>query len=96
MAEESVPGPKIQVPQSPTAMSAYEQWMRSTGVPIHRGYFVSDLRMLELRPWPERECNAACSMSPPGSNPSPCSRRGTSTWLLAGLRIGCRADCRRE
>jgi mannose-6-phosphate isomerase-like protein (cupin superfamily) len=40
-------------------MSAYEQWMGSTGVPIHRGYFVSDLRTLELRPWPERQCNAA-------------------------------------
>jgi hypothetical protein len=39
--------------------SAYEQWVESTGVPVHRGFFVQDLRTLELGRWDERECNAA-------------------------------------
>ncbi|HZT06088.1 MAG TPA: cupin domain-containing protein [Chloroflexota bacterium] len=37
----------------------YEQWIASTGVPIHRGYYIEDARTIELGPWPERECNAA-------------------------------------
>ena len=28
--------------------SAYDAWMRSTGVPVHKGYYVEDLRTLEL------------------------------------------------
>ena len=39
--------------------SAYDQWIASTGIPIHRGYYVEDLRTLELGPWPERGCDAA-------------------------------------
>ena len=39
--------------------SPYEQWVASTGVPVHRGYFVEDVRTVEVGPWPERECNAA-------------------------------------
>jgi len=39
--------------------SPYETWIESTGVPIHRGYFIDDARTVELGPWPERECNAA-------------------------------------
>src|SRR5919202_4950730 len=39
--------------------SAYGQWVESLGVPVHRGYFVQDLRTLELGRWDERECNAA-------------------------------------
>src|SRR5262249_6506324 len=30
----------------------YEQWMANEGVPIHTGYGVSDLRALEVKPWP--------------------------------------------
>ncbi|MBM2812378.1 MAG: hypothetical protein HW416_3137 [Chloroflexi bacterium] len=33
--------------------------MQSLGIPIHRGYYVEDLRTLDLGWWPERECNAA-------------------------------------
>ncbi len=29
----------------------YEQWMAGEGVPIHTGYFVPDVRALELKPW---------------------------------------------
>src|SRR5690349_18391227 len=39
--------------------SPYESWIETTGVPIHRGYFIEDARTVELGPWPERECNAA-------------------------------------
>jgi hypothetical protein len=39
--------------------SAYRVWMKSTGLPIHRGYFIGDLRTLELGYWEERGCNAA-------------------------------------
>ena len=41
------------------AMSPHDQWIRTLGVPIHRGYFVEDVRTVELGWWPERECNAA-------------------------------------
>jgi len=37
----------------------YDEWMESTGVPIHKGYYIEDLRTLELGWWEERQCNAA-------------------------------------
>jgi oxalate decarboxylase/phosphoglucose isomerase-like protein (cupin superfamily) len=37
----------------------YDLWMESVGIPIHRGYFVSDLRTVELGWWEERQCKAA-------------------------------------
>ena len=37
----------------------YRRWMSSIGIPIHKGYFIDDLRTIELGWWPERECNAA-------------------------------------
>ena len=37
----------------------YRRWMASVGIPIHKGYYIEDLRTLELGWWPERECNAA-------------------------------------
>ena len=37
----------------------YDDWMDSHEVPIHRGYFIEDLRTVEVGPWHERECNAA-------------------------------------
>ncbi len=37
----------------------YRRWITSVGIPIHRGYYIEDLRTLELGWWPERECNAA-------------------------------------
>ncbi|MFN0072161.1 MAG: cupin domain-containing protein [Chloroflexota bacterium] len=39
--------------------TTYDSWMESRGIPIHRGYFVEDLRTVELGWWAERECNAA-------------------------------------
>src|SRR5215470_16205744 len=37
----------------------YDRWMESVGIPIHRGYFIEDLRTVELGWWDERQCNAA-------------------------------------
>ncbi|MCZ6624123.1 MAG: cupin domain-containing protein [Deltaproteobacteria bacterium] len=39
--------------------STYERWIESTGVPTHKGYYVEDLRTLELGWWEERQCNAS-------------------------------------
>ncbi|HTE85638.1 MAG TPA: cupin domain-containing protein [Dehalococcoidia bacterium] len=37
----------------------YDDWMESRGLPVYRGYFVDDLRTVQLALWPERECSAA-------------------------------------
>ncbi len=37
----------------------YDRWMDSVGIPIHRGYFIQDLRTVALGWWEERQCNAA-------------------------------------
>jgi hypothetical protein len=37
----------------------YDRWMESVGIPIHRGYFIPDLRTVELGWWEKRQCDAA-------------------------------------
>ena len=37
----------------------YDYWMESTGLPIHRGFYVQDLRTLGLGWWEERRCMSA-------------------------------------
>ncbi len=32
----------------------YDRWMESQGLPIYRGYYIEDLRELELARWPLR------------------------------------------
>ena len=39
--------------------AAYDSWLESLALPVHRGYFVEDLRTVELGYWGERECNTA-------------------------------------
>jgi hypothetical protein len=41
------------------AFGAWDRWVASTGVPVHEGYFVPDMRTIELGWWAERRCNAA-------------------------------------
>lgn len=36
----------------------YDYWMESTGLPIHKGFYVEDLRTLQLGWWEERKCMA--------------------------------------
>ena len=40
----------------PRTTFVYDEWMAGLGVPIHRGYAVSDLRTVELGWWEERKC----------------------------------------
>ena len=42
-----------------TKAYTYDHWMDSIGIPIHRGYFIEDLRTVELGWWDDRQCNAA-------------------------------------
>src|SRR5580704_8632669 len=44
------------------AISPHFQWMRSTGLPIHRGYYIEDGRTVELGWWEDRKCRAAFVM----------------------------------
>ena len=37
----------------------YDVWMESTGIPIHTGFFIDDLRTVELGWWEERQCLSA-------------------------------------
>jgi len=37
----------------------YDYWMESTGVPVHTGFFVDDLRTVKLDWWEERQCQSA-------------------------------------
>jgi hypothetical protein len=40
----------------PRTTFVYDEWMAALGVPIHRGYAVSDLRTVELGWWEDRRC----------------------------------------
>ena len=37
----------------------YDRWMEAQGIPIHRGYYVEDLRTVEVGFWGQRGCDAA-------------------------------------
>src|SRR6266496_4313393 len=39
--------------------SPYDRWMEEQGVPIHRGYYIEDVRTIELGWWAARGCHAA-------------------------------------
>ena len=41
------------------AYGAWDRWTQATGLPIHQGYFIPDLRTLDLGWWEERQCHAA-------------------------------------
>ena len=55
----AAPRPEGQSTVSWNVTSAYDEWIASTGLPIHRGYFVQDVRTVELGRWDERGCDAA-------------------------------------
>ena len=48
-----------QVAANRAAQHGYESWIRSLGIPVHEGYYLDDLRTIELGWWEERQCNAA-------------------------------------
>src|SRR5579871_4967055 len=47
------------VPQYQNGGFTYDHWMQSIGIPVHRGFYVEDLRTLELGRWDERGYDAA-------------------------------------
>lgn len=38
---------------------AYDRWIDQLGLPVHKGYYIEDLRKVEVAPWEDFECNAA-------------------------------------
>ena len=51
--------PSAEQGSSPRTQYAYDEWMESRGVPVHKGFFVRDTRTAELGWWEERQCNTA-------------------------------------
>jgi hypothetical protein len=43
----------------PRSRFVYDEWMEGLGVPVHRGFAISDLRTVELGWWDQRGCNTA-------------------------------------
>lgn len=41
----------------PTSSPFHEQWMKSEGVPVYRGYYIEDLNKLKLEPWSRKGGN---------------------------------------
>src|SRR3989442_4535045 len=37
----------------------YDHWMETTGAPVHKGFFIEDLRTVPLGWWEERQCLTA-------------------------------------
>jgi oxalate decarboxylase/phosphoglucose isomerase-like protein (cupin superfamily) len=58
-ATEAVEVTAEQIIANKEAQFGYETWIKSVGVPIHEGYFLEDLRNIELGWWEDRKCNAA-------------------------------------
>ena len=44
---------------STNRISSYDRLIESSGLPIHQGYYMEDLRTLELGWWEERQCSGA-------------------------------------
>ena len=36
------------------ATYTYDKWMKSVGIPVHKGYFIPNLNSLELAWWEDR------------------------------------------
>jgi oxalate decarboxylase/phosphoglucose isomerase-like protein (cupin superfamily) len=52
-------GSPVGAGQAWSRISPYQQWVESLGIPIHKGYYIEDLRTLPLDRWDERDCDAA-------------------------------------
>ena len=53
---ENIQGPSVRLWSK---RFTYDQWMEAQDIPIHRGFYIADLRDTELAWWKARECNAA-------------------------------------
>jgi gentisate 1,2-dioxygenase len=57
--EPQSPAQKAQINDIWSRKSPYDRWLESSGLLVHEGYFISDARTVELKPWDEREVDAA-------------------------------------
>src|SRR3989442_15781017 len=37
-----------------TTLTAYQAWQKSEGIPVIHGFYVEDLRTVEVQPWPRK------------------------------------------
>jgi hypothetical protein len=58
MAIADQPAPTTGIEVAANMRDAYKHWMEAQRIPIHRGYFIDDVRTVEVAPWEERGCNA--------------------------------------
>jgi hypothetical protein len=62
MADTTLPREQRSGGRTPTYQNGgytYDQWMEAQGIPIHRGFYIEDLRTMELGHWAERGVDAA-------------------------------------
>ncbi len=58
MAIADQPAPSTALDVAANMRVAYKTWMEAQEIPIHRGYFIDDVRTVEVGKWDERGCNA--------------------------------------
>lgn len=51
--------PKRREQQMWSKVFSYDLWMEEQGIPIHKGYYIEDLRTIELGHWTQQNCQAA-------------------------------------
>ena len=50
---------RTKLPNAQSGITGYDLWLESLGLPVQQGYYLEDLRKLELAEWAERECKVA-------------------------------------
>ncbi|SRR5579884_488298 len=58
-APDAASSPRSQTPSYWSDVYVHDLWMQAQGIPIHRGYYIEDLRTVELGWWEARQCQAA-------------------------------------
>jgi hypothetical protein len=58
-APDAAGSSRSQTPSYWSDVYAHDLWMQAQGIPIHRGYYIEDLRTLDLGWWDARQCRAA-------------------------------------
>jgi mannose-6-phosphate isomerase-like protein (cupin superfamily) len=58
-AAQSTPAAGSRAPGYWSSTFPHDVWMQAQGIPIHRGYFIEDLRTVDLGWWEARQCQAA-------------------------------------
>jgi oxalate decarboxylase/phosphoglucose isomerase-like protein (cupin superfamily) len=56
---DTLPREQRRAPAYQNGGFTYDKWMEAQGIPVHRGFFIEDLRTVELAPWRERGYDGA-------------------------------------